>query len=336
VRLSDLTTLRLGGPAARYLEAATEESVVDVVLEADRAGDPLLVLAGGSNVVVADEGFPGTVVRIATRGVAREGAALEVAAGEPWDPLVADCVAGGLAGVECLAGIPGSVGATPIQNVGAYGQEVAETIRAVRVLDRADGTVRSLEPAECGFTYRSSAFKREPGRWVVLAVSFALDASEHSAPIRYPELARALGVEVGARAPSAEVREAVLALRRGKGMVLDDADHDTWSAGSFFTNPFLDDASLLPPDAPRWDQPDGTVKTSAAWLIEHAGFAKGYGNDRVSLSTKHTLALTNRGGATTADLLALAGEVRDGVRQRFGVVLVNEPTLVGCTLPVPA
>ena len=179
------------------------------------------MLAGGSNLVVADEGFPGTVVRIATRGIAREGATLEVAAGEPWDPLVADCVAGGLAGVECLAGIPGSVGATPIQNVGAYGQEVAETISAVRVLDRADGAVRTLAPADCGFTYRSSAFKREPGRWVVLAVSFALEASERSAPIRYPELARALGVEVGARAPLADVREAVLALRRGKGMVLD-------------------------------------------------------------------------------------------------------------------
>jgi UDP-N-acetylmuramate dehydrogenase len=240
LRLSELTTLRLGGPAARYVEAGSEDAVIEAVAAADRGAEPLLLLAGGSNLVVADEGFPGTVVRIATRGVAREGAALEVAAGEPWDPLVADCVARGLAGVECLAGIPGSAGATPIQNVGAYGQEVAETITAVRVLDRADGSVRRLTPAECGFTYRSSAFKREPGRWVVLAVRFALEASERSRPIRYPELARALGVEVGARAPSAEVRAAVLALRRGKGMVLDPGDPDTVSAGSFFTNPVLD------------------------------------------------------------------------------------------------
>jgi UDP-N-acetylmuramate dehydrogenase len=342
VRLSDITTLRLGGPAARYLEAATEEAVVDAVLEADRAGDPLLVLAGGSNVVVADEGFPGTVVRIATRGVARADGALEVAAGEPWDPLVADCVAGGLAGVECLAGIPGSVGATPIQNVGAYGQEVAETIRAVRALDRADGTVRAFAPAECGFTYRSSAFKREPGRWVVLAVSFALEASERSAPIRYPELARALGVEVGARAPSADVREAVLALRRGKGMVLDPNDADTVSAGSFFTNPVLDAdafaalearvAQRLAPETgpPAWPQGDGQVKTSAAWLIERAGFRRGHGNpEGIAISAKHTLALTNRGHGTTEELVALAREIADGVRTAFGVALVPEPVFVG-------
>jgi UDP-N-acetylmuramate dehydrogenase len=342
VRLSELTTLRLGGPAARYLEAPTEEAVIEAVAAADRAGEPLLVLAGGSNVVVADEGFPGTVVRIATRGVARDGATLEVAAGEPWDPLVAACVAGGLAGVECLAGIPGSVGATPIQNVGAYGQEVAETIRGVRVLDRADGTVHALAPSECGFTYRSSAFKRAPGRWVVLAVRFALEASEQSAPIRYPELARALGVEVGARAPSAEVREAVLALRRGKGMVLDPDDPDTASAGSFFTNPVLDaDASAalqeraaqrLGPDVrpPAWPQGDGQVKTSAAWLIEHAGFRRGQGNpDGIAISSKHTLALTNRGAGTTAELVALARAIADGVQEAFGVALVPEPVFVG-------
>jgi UDP-N-acetylmuramate dehydrogenase len=342
VRLSELTTLRLGGPAARYLEAASERAVIDAVTEADRAGEPLLVLAGGSNVVVADEGFPGTVVRIATRGVAREGGALEVAAGEPWDPLVADCVAGGLAGVECLAGIPGSVGATPIQNVGAYGQEVAETISAVRVLDRADGTVRTLAPADCGFSYRSSAFKRTPGRWVVLAVSFALEVSERSAPIRYPELARALGVEVGARAPLADVREAVLALRRGKGMVLDPDDPDTVSAGSFFTNPVLEAdafaalraraAERLGPDAPppAWPDADGHVKTSAAWLIERAGFHRGHGNpEGIAISGKHTLALTNRGAGTTAELVALAREIAGGVQDAFGVALVPEPVLVG-------
>ena len=342
MRLSDLTTLRLGGPAARYLEATSEQALIDAVTEADRAGERLLVLAGGSNLVVADEGFPGTVVRIATRGTTREGATLEVAAGEPWDPLVADCVAGGLAGVECLAGIPGSVGATPIQNVGAYGQDVAETISAVRVLDRADGAVRTLAPGDCGFTYRSSAFKREPGRWVVLAVSFALEASERSAPIRYPELARTLGVEVGARAPLADVREAVLALRRGKGMVLDPGDADTVSAGSFFTNPVLDAEAFAalraraaerpgadtPP--PAWPDADGHVKTSAAWLIERAGFHRGHGNpEGIAISSKHTLALTNRGAGTTAELLALAREIAGGVQDAFGVALVPEPVLVG-------
>ena len=342
MRLSDLTTLRLGGPAARYLEATSEQALIDAVTEADRAGERLLVLAGGSNLVVADEGFPGTVVRIATRGTTREGATLEVAAGEPWDPLVADCVAGGLAGVECLAGIPGSVGATPIQNVGAYGQDVAETISAVRVLDRADGAVRTLASGDCGFTYRSSAFKREPGRWVVLAVSFALEASERSAPIRYPELARTLGVEVGARAPLADVREAVLALRRGKGMVLDPGDADTVSAGSFFTNPVLDAEAFAalraraaeragadtPP--PAWPDADGHVKTSAAWLIERAGFHRGHGNpEGIAISSKHTLALTNRGAGTTAELVALAREIAGGVQDAFGVALVPEPVLVG-------
>jgi len=338
VRLSELTTLRLGGPAERLVEASTEDEVVEVV----RKGEPLLVLAGGSNLVVADEGFPGTVMRIATRGVARDGTTLEVAAGESWDPLVAACVADGLAGVECLAGIPGSVGATPIQNVGAYGQEVAETIVGVRVLDRARDTVQELAPAACGFTYRSSAFKREPGRWVVLAVRFALHASGLSAPIRYAELARALDVELGERAPLAQVRDAVLALRRRKGMVLDPSDRDTVSAGSFFTNPILDAGAFaalrarvtdrLGPDVqpPSWPEGDGRVKTSAAWLIERAGFHRGHGDpDGIAISTKHTLALTNRGAGTTAQLLALAREIAAGVHDAFGVDLAPEPVLVG-------
>jgi UDP-N-acetylmuramate dehydrogenase len=342
VRLSELTTLRLGGPADRYLEAATEEEVVDVVREADRTGEPLLVLAGGSNVVIADEGFPGTVLRIATRGVARDGVTLEVAAGEEWDPLVARCVADGIEGIECLAGIPGSVGATPIQNVGAYGQEVAETIVGVRVLDRARGVVHELDSAACAFTYRSSAFKRHPGRWVVLSVRFALHGSELSAPIRYAELARALDVEVGDRAPLAQVREAVLALRRRKGMVLDAADPDTVSAGSFFTNPILDADAFatlqarvtdrLGPDVrpPSWPETDGRVKTSAAWLIERAGFHRGDGDPNgIAISSKHTLALTNRGAGTTAQLVALAREIAGGVHDAFGVDLTPEPVLVG-------
>jgi UDP-N-acetylmuramate dehydrogenase len=342
VRLSELTTLRLGGPADRYVQASSEDGVVEAVRAADAAGEPLLVLSGGSNLVVADAGFPGVALRVATEGVTRTQAGgtvtLEVAAGEPWDPLVACCVADGLAGVECLAGIPGSVGATPIQNVGAYGQEVSETITGVRVLDRATGAIEELAPHACGFTYRSSAFKREPGHRVVLAVRFALHASPLSGPIRYAELARALGVEIGDRAPLAEVREAVLALRRRKGMVLDDADPDTRSAGSFFTNPILpadDFARLLArlgPDVapPAWPEGDGRVKTSAAWLIERAGFHRGDGDpDGIAISSKHTLALTNRGRGTTTQLLTLARRIAAGVHEAFGVDLTPEPVLVG-------
>jgi UDP-N-acetylmuramate dehydrogenase len=340
--LAELTTLRLGGPPARMLDAADEGAIIAAVRAADAAGEPLLVLAGGSNVVVADAGFPGTVLRIVSRGVHADGARLEVAAGEPWDPLVARCVADGLAGVECLSGIPGSVGATPIQNVGAYGQEVAETIVSVRAFDRTLDTVLEIPAAECGFSYRSSAFKRSPGRWVVLAVAFELERRPDSAPIRYAELARALGIELGQRAPLADVRAAVLALRRAKGMVIDPDDPDSVSAGSFFTNPVLGPAEFaeleerarewLGDDArvPRFPQPDGSVKTSAAWLIERAGFARGHGDPAtIAISAKHTLALTNRGGGTTAELVALAQEIAAGVEERFGVRLEPEPVFVG-------
>ena len=341
--LADLTTLRLGGPARELVHATTEDALLGAVRTADASGVPVLLVAGGSNLVVDDAGFAGTVVRIETTGIAVAqdtcgGAVVTVAAGEPWDPFVARAVDEGWIGVEALSGIPGSVGATPVQNVGAYGQEVADTIASVRCWDRVDGVQRTFFAADCGFGYRTSRFKRDPDRYLVLAVTFQLRIGDLSAPVRFGELARTLGVEAGGRAPMTAVREAVLALRRGKGMVLDPADHDTWSAGSFFTNPFLDagQAAALPEGAPRFPQPDGTVKTSAAWLIEQAGFGKGFGLDRhggrVSLSTKHTLALTNRGGATTHDLLGLAREVRDGVEQRFGIRLVNEPVLVGCSL----
>jgi UDP-N-acetylmuramate dehydrogenase len=342
VLLSELTTLHLGGPAGRYLEADSDQDVVEAVRAADREGEPLLVLAGGSNVVVADAGFPGTVLRIATRGVARDGATLEIAAGEPWDRVVAACVADDLAGVECLAGIPGGVGATPIQNVGAYGQEVSETIVAVRVFDRLRGAVEELDPAACAFTYRSSAFKRHPGRWIVLAVRLRLQASAVSGAVRYAELAQALGIEVGDRAPLPEVRDAVLALRRRKGMVLDPSDPDTASAGSFFTNPVLDAeafaslqaraAERLGSDAqpPAWPDEDRRVKTSAAWLIERAGFRRGQGDPNgIAISSKHTLALTNRGAGTTAQLVALAREIAAGVHDAFGVALTPEPVFVG-------
>ncbi len=337
--LAELTTLRLGGPAPAVIEAATEDVLVDAVRIADEGGDPPLLVAGGSNLVVADEGVDRTVIRVLTRGVVVDldscsGAMVTVQAGETWDAIVARAVDEEWVGVEALSGIPGSVGATPIQNVGAYGQEVAQTIASVRVYDRYDRKLRTIAAADCGFTYRSSRFKVEPHRFVVLSVTFQLALGDLGAPIAYAELARTLGVEVGERAPAARVRDAVLALRRGKGMVLDANDHDTWSAGSFFTNPILPaaEAAALPPEAPRFAQPDGSVKTSAAWLIEKAGFTRGHGSDRVSLSTKHTLALTNRGGATTEELLDLAREVRDGVRAAFGVTLVPEPVLVGCEL----
>jgi UDP-N-acetylmuramate dehydrogenase len=319
VELAPLTTLRLGGPAASYVEARSEDDVIDAAREAS------LILAGGSNVVIADEGVPGTVARIVTRGVARDGLRLTVAAGEEWDPLVAMCVAEGLQGFECLSGIPGSVGATPIQNVGAYGQEVAETVESVRAFDRETGRVEEMSAADCRFVYRGSIFRYHDRR-VVLSVTYRLSAAPTSGPLRYAELARKLDIPIGGSAPLSEVREAVLALRRGKGMVIDPADPDSVSAGSFFTNPILDTA---PDGAPTWPEPDGRVKTSAAWLIEQSGFHKGYGNGRVGISTKHTLALVNRGGATTAELMALAREIAAGVDERFGVALHPEPVLVG-------
>ena len=340
--LSELTTLRLGGPAARVVEAGSESAIIAAVRAADAAGEPLLLLAGGSNVLVADDGFPGTVVRVTSRGVRAAAGRLEVAAGEPWDPFVARCVGDGRAGIECLSGIPGSVGATPIQNVGAYGQEVAETIVSVRAYDRTLETVLEVPAAECGFTYRSSAFKRAQGRWVVLAVTFELERRPDSRPVRYAALARALAIGEGERAPLADVRAAVLALRRSKGMVIDPGDPDSVSAGSFFTNPVLDAAAFVELEerarewlgdgvsVPRFEQRDGSVKLPAAWLIERAGFERGHGDPQtVAISGKHTLALTNRGAGTTAQLVALAREIAAAVHDRFGVELVPEPVFVG-------
>ncbi len=335
------TSLRLGGAARRWVEATTEDELIAAVGAADEKGEPVLVLAGGSNVVVADEGFEGTVVKVATRGLGADvddpddpscsGATVTVAAGEQWDTVVAEAVERRWIGIEALSGIPGSVGATPIQNVGAYGQEVAQTLARVRVWDRRLKGVRTFAAADCGFGYRTSRFKADPGRHVVLDVTFQFRQGTLGAPVGYAELARTLGVSEGERAPAADVREAVLDLRRGKGMVLDADDHDTWSAGSFFTNPIVEPGQL-PDGAPAWEHPGGRVKTSAAWLIERAGFHKGYGAGRVRLSTKHTLALTNRGNGTTTELLDLAREIRDGVEARFGIRLVNEPVLVDCTL----
>jgi UDP-N-acetylmuramate dehydrogenase len=347
VPLSGYTTLRVGGPATRFVSAESAEEVVAAVRSAE---DRLLVLGGGSNLVIADDGYDGTVVQVANRGSKIDSlgdgrVALTVEAGEDWDAVVHQTVEAGLGGLECLSGIPGSVGATPVQNVGAYGVEIAQLLISVDLLDRASGEVRTLSAAELGLGYRTSILKNTE-RAVVLRVRFELADGGLSAPIRYTELARFLGVRQGKQVPAADARAAVLELRRGKGMVLDPDDHDTWSVGSFFTNPVVTDAglpavmsriaSVVGEDTPvpRYPAGVGTSKLSAAWLIERAGFGKGYpGPDaRVTLSGKHTLALTNRGNATTDDILALAREVRDGVVTKFGVALEAEPVLVGCAL----
>ncbi|MGC5167685.1 UDP-N-acetylmuramate dehydrogenase [Luteimicrobium sp. DT211] len=395
--LADLTTLRVGGDVDTYVEVSSERELIDVVRAADDAGEPLLVLGGGSNLLVADEGFSGVVVRDVRSGLRVEsedtcgGASMSGPAGHSWDDVVVQAIDAGWVGVEALSGIPGTLGAAPVQNVGAYGQEVAGVISTVRVWDRGESRVRTFANGELGFGYRTSRLKRSmhlglagyagPGglgvpeedprapwypspRYVVLDVSMQLRLGTLSAPVAYAELARRLGVAVGDRAPGADVRAAVLELRGGKGMLLDPAvqdgrivgrpDHDRWSAGSFFTNPIVPASVVdeLPEGAPRFEvrsplpavstgpslgAVDPTlVKTSAAWLIEHAGFGKGFGvagdASPARLSTRHTLALTNRGGATAADLVALARTVRDGVLQRFGIELEPEPVLVGVSL----
>ncbi|MBS9532879.1 UDP-N-acetylmuramate dehydrogenase [Mycobacterium sp. M1] len=336
VPLAPLTTLRVGPVARRVITCVTAEQIVATLGALD--GEPLL-LAGGSNVVISDDLTDLTVVRLAGDGVERDGHLLRVQAGAVWDDVVAHAVTLGLGGLECLSGIPGSAGATPVQNVGAYGVEVADLLTRVRLLDRRTGDVAWVPAAELGFGYRTSVLKHSDAA-VVLEVEFALDPAGRSAPLRYGELAAAVGAADGDRADPAAARAAVLALRSAKGMVLDDADHDTWSAGSFFTNPVVPQAiyqqvvEQADGPVPHWDAPGG-VKLAAGWLLERAGFGKGYPRDpaaRAGLSSKHALALTNRGGATTADILALARTVRDGVHDVFSITLHPEPVLVGCTL----
>ncbi|WP_062303207.1 UDP-N-acetylmuramate dehydrogenase [Demequina subtropica] len=346
MNLASLTTLRVGGPAHELREAESEGDLIDAVRSADAGGTPLLVVGGGSNLLVSDEGFDGVVVRDARAEVslvndgACGGLSITATAGTPWDALVAQAVESEWSGFEALSGIPGSAGATPVQNVGAYGAEVKDIVASVRTWDREAGAVATLPLVKAEFGYRDSMLKRTmthgpwgpTPRYVVMDVTFHTRMASLSAPVRYQQLATALGVELGARVPITEVRAAVLELRASKGMVLDPADHDTWSAGSFFTNPIVPEAAV-PVDAPRYPAAgDGLVKTSAAWLIEHAGFAKGFGvvdDARATLSTKHTLALTNRGDATAADVVELARAVRDGVREAFGITLVPEPVTVG-------
>ncbi len=340
VSLAALTTLRIGPVARRVITCASTEQVITTLRQLDAEGcRPLLVLAGGSNLVIAETLTDLTVVRLATDRISVDGNIVRAEAGAVWDDVVVAAITAGLGGLECLSGIPGSAGATPVQNVGAYGAEVADTLTRVRLLDRRSGEVRWASPTELGFGYRTSALKQSDAA-VVLEVEFALDDSGRSAPLRYGELVAAMDATAGERADPAAVRDVVLELRSRKGMVLDPADHDTWSVGSFFTNPVVPQdiyrqlAASVDRAVPHYPAPGG-VKLAAGWLVEQAGFAKGYpdvGTARCRLSTKHALALTNRGGASAADVLALARTVRDGVRDVFGVTLTPEPVLVGCSL----
>lgn len=364
-RLSDITTMGVGGPADRFIVARTREEILEAVQEADAAGTPLLIVGGGSNLVIADEGYRGTVLQIATRGItvgdsavgedtATAGGAVDgtvpvtIEAGHPWDEAVAWTVEHELGGLEALSGIPGAAGATPVQNVGAYGADVSNTLLSIEAWDRLEGRLVTMQASELDLTYRNSVLKRATQngspRWVVLAVTFGLKRGE-ALPVAYDQLARALNVELGTRVSLADVREAVLGLRRSKGMVVDPQDPDTNSCGSFFMNPIVEESltSALPADAPRYPAgKDGHVKLSAAWLIDHAGYHKGFGmkgqpgeeiaGGRASLSSKHTLAVTNQGGASCADVVALARAVRAGVKDAWGIELHHEPLLIGTSL----
>jgi UDP-N-acetylmuramate dehydrogenase len=337
--LRDYTSLHLGGPAKRFIHAKSEEELLVAVQAADEAKEPLLIIGGGSNVLIGDEGFDGTVIRVETKGNsfsvdACSGGMITVAAGENWDEFVAWSVANNFVGLETLSGIPGTVGACPIQNIGAYGHEVSEVIARVRTWDRAKGELKTLSNSECGFEYRSSVFKRERDRYVILDVTFQLKSGELSLPIKYEELARALAVKLEDRVLLEQARAAVLSLRALKGMLLDAKDHDTWSAGSFFVNPIVsaEVAATLPEDAPRWPQSDGRVKTSAAWLMERAGVKRGDCHEGAGVSKKHVLALVNNGNAKASDLIELARSSRDAVIEKFGITLEPEVQFVGISL----
>jgi len=332
--LSQYTSLRVGGPATKIVQVSTEEEIIAAIEE---AGDtPLLIMGGGTNVLIADKGFDGTVIRISNNSVQAEvdacsGATLTIGAGEDWDLFVQTTINSGYAGLETLSGIPGTVGAAPIQNIGAYGHEVSEFITRVRTYDRQEKALKTFTNSECEFSYRNSYFKAHPGRHVVLEVQFQIRIGEESDPITYLELARKLGVQLGDKAPVVATREAVLELRASKGMLLSPDDHDSWSAGSFFTNPIVSqqEADALPDAAPKWPLIDGRVKISAAWLIENAGIHKGDEVGGARISTKHVLALTNAGDATASDIAELAKRARDSVKEKFGITLEAEVNLVG-------
>ncbi|HUS29536.1 MAG TPA: UDP-N-acetylmuramate dehydrogenase [Kofleriaceae bacterium] len=333
VPLAPLTTLGIGGLAKRFARVTSEGELADALGDADSANERVLILGGGSNLVVLDEGWSGLVLQMAIEGVTIESdgdgfARVHAAAGVVWDDFVDEMVRNGLGGVECLSGIPGLVGATPMQNVGAYGQEVADTIVRVHAFDREAFEPVAFAPAACEFAYRTSAFKGKD-RYVITEVEFRLPKRVDSMPIKYAELAKALGLQEGATASLASVRDTVIGLRRKKGMVVDAADPDSRSAGSFFTNPIVAaEVAATLTDAPMWPQPDGRVKLSAGWLIERAGFTKGTVRGNVGISSKHALALVNRGGATAAELLAFAREIQEAVRSKLGVELQMEPVIV--------
>ncbi|CAB4704608.1 unannotated protein [freshwater metagenome] len=336
MQLSSFTTLGVGGPASNILHVTSEAELIDAVKTADNSKTPLLILGGGSNVLISDSGFAGTVIRVETTGNTYEidacsGGMLTVSSGSDWDEFVAFTIEMGLANLESLSGIPGTVGGAPIQNIGAYGHEVSEVIARVRTFDREKQELKTFMASECNFSYRSSIFKESAGRYVILDVTFQLRKGENSLPIGYAELAKELGVEIGARVEIGKVRDAVLKLRGAKGMLIGQGIN---SAGSFFMNPILrkDIADTLPSDAPRWPMPDGRVKTSAAWLMEHAGVSKGDRLAGAQISPKHVLALSNSGDATATDLIELARSAQEKVKNKFGIELQSEVQLVGLSL----
>lgn len=335
--LRDYTSLRVGGPAKKFVEVGTETEIIAAI---EAAGDsPILIIGGGTNILVADSGFEGTVIRITSHSMKSEvdacsGATLTIGAGENWDDFVSLTLERGFAGLETLSGIPGSVGAAPIQNIGAYGHEVSESITRVRTYDRQAKALKTFTNSECEFSYRNSHFKAHPGRYVILDVQFNLRMGEVTTAITYAELAKKLGVEVGEKASVLETRKAVLELRSAKGMLLNPSDRDSWSAGSFFTNPIVtkEIAAQLPEGAPQWPTADGMIKMSAAWLIEHSGVHKGDSHGGARVSTKHVLALTNAGNATATEIAELAKSAQKSVFEKFGITLEAEVNLIGITL----
>ena len=335
--LRDYTSLRVGGPAGNFVEVSTEAEVIAAI---EAAGDsPVLIIGGGTNVLIADSGFEGTVIHISNHAVTSEvdacsGATLTIGAGENWDEFVQTTINRGFAGLETLSGIPGTVGAAPIQNIGAYGHEVSEFITQVRTYDRQAKAIKTFTNSECEFEYRNSIFKKTPGRYIVISVQFQLRIGEISAPITYDELATKLEIAVGDKALVIKTREAVMQLRGAKGMLLDPNDKDSWSAGSFFTNPIVtvEFAAKLPADAPRWPTADGRIKISAAWLIQNSGIEKGYSHGGAQISNKHVLALTNSGGASSTEILELAREVKKSVMDRFAIALEAEVNLINTSL----
>ena len=334
--LANLTTMHVGGPALHLVHAKTEAELIEFVRAADQSKTPVLILGGGSNLLISDDGFVGTVIRVETTGNSYEidacsGGTVTVASGEDWDRFVEFTIDKGLANLESLSGIPGTVGGAPIQNIGAYGHEASEVIARVRAFDRVNDRITTFAAADCEFGYRTSIFKKQRDRWVILDVTFQLRRGEFSLPVQYSELANHLEVEVGARVPIADLRTAVLSLRGQKGML---ANEEIWSAGSFFINPIISPeiSETLPAQAPRWPQSDGRIKTSAAWLMEQSGVHKGDRMAGAQISPRHVLALSNSGEATAKEIIELAKFARAKVKEAFGIELEAEVQFVGLSL----